>query len=115
MSGRRKRPVQRVGELLPGLASRLGLDEELRTARAMSSWRRLVEERVPAAAGASQLIEVRPPVLIVSATDAATGQELRLRSQELLEAFASAPGGERLLELRVVIRGPHSGASQQPR
>ena len=74
-----------------------------------------MEEQVPAAAGASQLLEVRPPALIVSADDAATAQELRLRSSELLEAFASAPGGQRLRELQVVVRPPATGDSAEPR
>jgi hypothetical protein len=111
----RKRPVHRLGDLLPGLATQLGLDEELRAARATSSWVRIVEEMVPAAAGASQLLEARPPVLIVSADDAPTGQELRLHSAQLLDAFASAPGGQRLRELQVVVRRPSTGKSAEPR
>lgn len=111
----RKRPVHRLGDLLPGIASQLGLDEELRAARAMSSWERIVSELVPAATGASRLLEVRPPALFVSAEDAPTGQELRLHSPELLDAFAVAPGGQRLLELRVVVRGARSGVSEEPR
>jgi hypothetical protein len=95
-----------VGDLLTGLASELGIQEELRAARAISSWRRVVEELVPAAAGATRLIEIRPPALIVSADDAATGQELRLHTTQLLDAFAGAPGGQRLLELKVVVRDP---------
>lgn len=114
MTGR-KRPVHRLGDLLPGLASRLGLDEELEAARAVSSWTRIVEEQVPAAAGASRLLEVRPPALIVSADDAPTAQELRLRSSELLAAFASAPGGQRLRELQVVVRPTPKGDSGKPR
>ena len=104
----RRRPPQRIGELLPGLASRLGLDEELRAASAMSTWRRVVEAHAPAA-GPSDIIELRPPVLVVSAADAAGGQELRLCSATLLEAFAQAPGGSRLLELTVVVRPPRPG------
>ena len=107
--------MRRVGELLPGLAQQLGLEEELRYARAMASWQRLVEERVPAAAGASSLVEIRPPLLVVSAADAATGQELHLRSGELLDAFASAPGGQRLLELRVVVQATLKGQSGRSR
>jgi hypothetical protein len=110
----RRRPPQRIGELLPGLASRLGLDEELKAARAMSAWRLVVEEHAPAA-GVSHLIEIRPPALVVSAADAASGQELRLSSATLLEAFAQAPGGARLLELTVVVRPPRTGPSGQPR
>ncbi len=115
MSTKRKRPVYRIGDLLPGLATQLGLDQELRAARAMSSWQRIVEELVPAAAGASRLLEVRPPVLIVAADDAPTGQELRLCSTELLDAFATAPGGQRLLELHVLVRASGSGTSAKPR
>ena len=111
----RKRPVHRLADLLPGLASQLGLDEELQTARGLASWTRIVEELVPPAAGASRLLEVRPPLLIVSADDAPTGQELRLHSAALLEAFASAPGGQRLRELRVVVRRPSAGDSADPR
>ena len=116
MSGpRKRRPVHRLADLLPGLASQLGLDDELRAARGLSSWGRIVEEQVPVAAGASRLLEVRPPALIVSADDSAVAQELRLHSAELLSAFATAPGGQQLLELRVVVRGPGSGVSQKPR
>ena len=111
----RRRPVHRLGDLLPGIASQVGLDEELRKARAISSWGRIVEEQVPPASGASQLLEIRPPVLYVSADDASTGQELRLRSTELLDAFATAPGGQRLLELHVVVRRPRGGQSREPR
>lgn len=110
----RRRPPQRVGDLLPGIAARLGLDEELQAARAISSWRRVVEEHAPAA-GVSRLVEVRPPVLVVSADDAASAQELRLCSAALLEAFARAPGGARLLDLRVVVRPTSGGPSGQPR
>jgi hypothetical protein len=99
--------MRRLSDVLPGVASELGLDAELRLALAMSSWRRLVAERVPAATGATRLLEVRPPALLVSADDAITAQELRLRADELLAAFAAAPGGLRLRELRIVIRrGP---------
>ena len=111
----RKRPVHRLADLLPGLASQLGLDEELDAARAVTSWTRIVEEQAPAATGASRLLEVRPPALIVSAPDAATAQELRLRSPELLDAFASAPGGQRLRELQVVVRIVSERDSGKPR
>jgi hypothetical protein len=104
MGSSRRRPARRIGELLPAIAQQLGLEEELRSARAMASWQRLVEEQVPGAGSGSRLLEVRPPSLVVSAPDAITGQEIRLRSSELLEAFASAPGGERLRELHVIVR-----------
>jgi hypothetical protein len=111
----RKRPVHHIGDLLPELASRLGLDKELEAARAISSWSRIVEELVPAAAGASRLLEVRPPALMVAADDGPTGQELRLHAAELLDAFAGAPGGRRLRELHVVVRPRENGETGKPR
>jgi hypothetical protein len=106
-----------VGDVLPGVASTLGFDNELRRARQMSAWQRIVEERVPAASGMSSLLSVQPPVLVVSASSPIVAQELHLRQHDLLGAFAQAPDGARLLELRVVVRpgggsggqtGPHS-------
>jgi hypothetical protein len=42
------------------------------------------------------------------------GQELRLRQRELLDAFAEAPDGVRLLELRVVVRPPRPTGAGRP-
>ena len=108
MTGRR-RPMRRLADLLPDLAGSLGLEDELRLSRAMASWLRLLAEHVPAASGSSSLLAVRPPVLIVSADSPIVAQELRLRSDELLTAFAGAPGGSHLLELRVSLRPRASG------
>ena len=100
--------MRRVGDMLPGVAAELGIGDELRLARQMAAWERLVGERVPAAAGSSRLLSVQPPVLVVSATDPRIALELRLRQAELLAAFAQAPEGVHLLELRVVVRPPRS-------
>lgn len=102
----RRRPPRRVGDMLPELAARIGIDEELRLARQMASWERLVEELVPAARGSSRLLAVQRPALVVSASDNLVAQEMRFRQVDLLEAFARVPEGERLIELRVVVRGP---------
>jgi predicted nucleic acid-binding Zn ribbon protein len=112
MSQDRKRPMRRLSDVLPGVAQQFGLEDQLAKARAMASWERLVGELVPPAAGATQLLEIRPPVLLVSAADQFVAQELRLRSDELLAAFATAPGGIRLLELRPVVRRPSDRASR---
>jgi hypothetical protein len=116
----RRRPMRRLGDVLPNVASGLGLDEQLRLARQMSSWERLIEEHVPAAAGASSLLAVQPPALVVSAATPIVAQELRLRADELLRVFASLPGGTRQLELRVSVRPvgasprrPHGGGSRE--
>ena len=103
-SGRPRRQMRRVGDVLPGVAAELGIDRELRLARQMAAWQRIVVERVPAARNSSALLSVQPPTLVVSAASPIIGQELRLRQSELLEAFAQVPDGQRLLELRVVIR-----------
>jgi hypothetical protein len=96
--------MERIGDLIPEAARRLGLDEELRRARAISTWAALVEERVPAAAGACRLIRIDGFALVVEADAPIVAQELRLRTPELLEAMAAAPGGVRATELRLRIR-----------
>lgn len=104
MSDRPRRQMRRVGDVLPGVAAELGIDRELKLARQMTAWQRIVVERVPAARSSSVLLSVQPPTLVVSAASPIIAQELRLRQSELLEAFAQVPDGQRLLELRVVIR-----------
>jgi hypothetical protein len=100
----RRRPMQRIGELIPEAARRLGLDEELRTARALTTFGAIVAERAPAAFGACRLIRLDGFALLVEADAPIVAQELRLRSVELLDAFAAAPGGMRATELRVRVR-----------
>jgi hypothetical protein len=100
--------MRRVGDLLPGIAAEMGIEKEMRLARQMAGWERLISERVPAAVGASRLLSVQPPALVVSAASPNVAQELRLRQAELLAAFAQSPEGVRLLELRVVVRPPRS-------
>ena len=113
-SGRRE--MKRVGEVLPEVAADLGIDAELRRARQMATWQRIVEERVPAASGATTLLSLQPPTLVVSAASPIVAQELRLRQAELLAAFAQAPDGAKLVELRVVVRpSGTSGAGRLPR
>jgi len=96
--------MERIGDLIPEAARRLGLDEELRRARAITTWSALVAERVPAAAGACRLIRVDGFALVVEADAPIVAQELRLRTPELLDAFATAPGGQRATEIRVRVR-----------
>jgi hypothetical protein len=96
--------MERIGTLIPEAARRLGLEEELRLARAITTWSALVAERVPAASGACRLIRVDGFALVVEADAPIVAQELRMRSPELLEAFAAAPGGQRASEVRVRVR-----------
>ena len=65
---------------------------------------------MPGAAGASALLELRDDGTVMVGADAPiVAQELRLRSDELLEAFAQAPGGRRMRQLQVVVRAPDAG------
>ena len=99
--GRRRRP-DRVGDLLPEAARRLGLEDELRLARAVVTWDALVAERVPAASGACRLVRLEPDAVVVAVDEPIVAAELRMRALELLGAFGSAPGGARVRLLRLV-------------
>lgn len=103
MSGRR-RPMERIGDLIPEAARRLGLEDELRLARAIATFAAIVAERVPAASGACRLIRLDSFALVVDADAPIVAQELRLRTSELLDAFSAAPGGLRATEIRVRVR-----------
>ncbi len=113
--GRRGRP-DRVGDLLPEAARRLGLEAELRLARAIATWDALVAERVPPAAGACRLVRLEPDAIVVEADEPIVAAELRMRALELLAAFAAAPGGTRVRHLRLVV-GPDRapGDARRPR
>ena len=97
--------MQRIGELIPETARRLGLEEELRLARAITTFQAIVAERVPAASGACRLVRIDGFSLVVEADAPIIAQELRLRTPELLEAFRAAPGGVGATELRIRVRG----------
>lgn len=112
---RRRRP-DRLGDLLPEAARQLGLEAELRLARAISTWDALVEERVPPAVGSCRLLRLEPDAIVIAVDEPIVGAELRMRALELLEAFAAAPGGARVRFLRVVVdRPPGSGPESGPR
>jgi hypothetical protein len=108
--------MRRIGELLPAAASALGIEAELRRARAAATWERIVGERVPAATGGSQLLEWREGdgQLVVAVAQPIVAQELTLRSGELLEAFARAMGGRNPERLQVVVRSRAPGDSIMP-
>jgi Dna[CI] antecedent DciA-like protein len=100
----RRRPMVRLGELIPDAARALGLEDELRLSRAIATFEALVAERVPAAAGSCRVVRLEGFALVIEADAPIVAQELRLRSPELLTAFASAPGGVGVRELRLHVR-----------
>ena len=104
MTPPRKRPMRRIGELIPDAARALGLEDELRLARAIATFESIVAERVPAAAGACRVVSLAGFAIDVEADAPIVAQELRLRGSELLDAFRTAPGGVGIRELRVHVR-----------
>jgi Dna[CI] antecedent, DciA len=104
----------RIGHLLPDAARGLGLEDELRLARAMATFEQLVAERVPAAAGACRVIRIEGFAVIVEADAPIVAQELRLRGPELLTAFGATPAGTGLRDLRVLVRRAGSSAEGPP-
>jgi predicted nucleic acid-binding Zn ribbon protein len=111
---RRRRP-DRIGDLLPEAARRLGLEKELRLARAIATWDALVAERVPPAAGACRLVRLEPDTLVVAVEEPIVAAELRMRALELIEAFAAAPGGARVRYLRIQGAERDIGNHRAPR
>jgi Dna[CI] antecedent, DciA len=103
MSGRR-RPMTRLGDLIPDAARSLGLEDELRLARAISTFEAIVAERVPAAAGSCRVVRLEGFAIDVEADAPIVAQELRLHARDLLMAFAGAPGGIGIHDLRVHVR-----------
>jgi hypothetical protein len=96
--------MERLGDLMPDVARRLGLEGELRQSRALATFDALVAERAPAAHGACRAIRIDGFALLVEADAPIVAQELRLLAPELLAALATAPGGLGLRELRVHVR-----------
>lgn len=106
MSGdqRRRRPMSRIGDLMPTAAARLGLEDELRRARAASTFDAIVAELAPAAHGACRAVGVDGDVLLAEADAPIVAQELRLHASELARAFSAAPAGTAVTDLRVTVR-----------
>ena len=100
----RRRPMSRIGDLIPSAAARLGLEEELRRARAAATFDAIVAELAPAAHGACRAVSVDGAVLVVEADAPIVAQELRMNATTLAAAFAAAPAGTGISGLRVTVR-----------
>ena len=99
----RRRPMVRIGNLLPDAARGLGLEDELRLSRSMATFEQLVAERVPSVVGSCRVLRIEAWTVVVEADAPIVAQELRLRGPELLAAFAATPAGSGMRELRVVV------------
>ena len=102
--GSRRRPMQRIGELIPTAAARLGLGDELRRARAMTTFDAIVAEHAPAAHGACRAVRLDDDTLVVETDAPIVAQELRMRSMALLDAVRAAPAGADVREIRITVR-----------
>jgi Dna[CI] antecedent, DciA len=101
---RRRRPMSRIGDLMPSAAAHLGLEDELRRARFVSTFDAIVAELAPAAHGACRALRVEGEALVIEADAPIVGQELLLNGAALAEAFRTAPGGASVRQVRVTIR-----------
>ena len=101
---RRRRPMSRIGDLMPGAAAHLGLEDELRRARFLATFDAIIAELVPAAHGACRALRVEGETLLVEADAPIVGQELLLHGDELASAFRRAPGGAPVRQVRVTIK-----------
>ena len=103
-ASRRRRPMSRIGTLIPNAAARLGLADELRRARLLATFDAIVAELAPAAHGACRALRVDGDTLIVEADAPIVGQEVLLHGSELAAAFTRAPAGLPVRQVRVTIR-----------
>ena len=101
---RRRRPMSRIGDLMPEAAAHLGLEDELRRARFLATFDAIIAELVPAAHGACRALRVEGETLLVEADAPIVGQELLLHGDELASAFRRAPGGAPVRQVRVTIK-----------
>jgi Dna[CI] antecedent, DciA len=101
---RRRRPMSRIGDLMPQAAAHLGLEAELRKARLLSTFDAIVAELAPAAHGACRVLRVEDETLVVEADAPIVGQELLLHGEQLAAAFRRAPGGAQVRQVRVTIK-----------
>ena len=101
---RRRRPMSRIGDLMPQAAAHLGLEDELRRARFLSTFDAIVAELAPAAHGACRALRVDGETLFVEADAPIVGQEIVLHGEELASAFRRAPGGALVRQVRVTIK-----------
>jgi hypothetical protein len=96
--------MSRIGDLMPGAAAHLGLEDELRRARFLATFDAIVAELTPAAHGACRALRVEGETLVVEADAPIVGQELLLHAEELSAAFRRAPGGAQVRQVRVTVR-----------
>ena len=103
--------MERIGDLMPEAARRLGLEDELRLARAIATFDALVAERVPAAAGACRVVRLDGYASSSRPTRRSSPRSSGSAADELADGFAAAPGRRP----RAASCGSTSGGARSPR
>ena len=95
--------MERVGDLLPRAAREFGLEVQLEQAEAAAAWARLVAARVPAAVASCRLVSLDRGIATIEVDLPIVGQEIRLRSRELLAALRTSVRTP-IVSLHVTVR-----------
>ena len=99
----KSRGMERLADLLPQTVRQFGLEDQFEQAGAAAAWLRVIEKRVPEAAGSCRLSSLGHGIATIETDSAIVAQEIRLRTPELLAALrASIPTPIR--QIRVTIR-----------
>ena len=94
-----------VGALIPGVLSRLGLDETLERWRAVTEWDEIVG---PSLARHARGARIERDVLVVEVTSSSAMHHVGHYKRELLERLERHLGARIVRDVRFVLeRGPH--------
>lgn len=88
---------KRLGSVLDGLLSRMGLASTLAGWRVVNAWPEIVGERV---AAVTRPVRYEDNTLVVAVPDAGWRQELHLQTDLILEKIHELPGGKVVKKIR---------------
>jgi predicted nucleic acid-binding Zn ribbon protein len=95
--GRPRSAPKRLGNVIDGLLSRMGLASTLAGWRIVNAWPDIVGEKV---AAVTKPIRYEDNTLLVSVPDAGWRQELHLQIDMILEKIHEIPGGKVVKKIR---------------
>jgi predicted nucleic acid-binding Zn ribbon protein len=97
----RRASARRVGTLLSGALARLGLADGIERWRAVLEWDAIAGESL---ARHAKAVRVEGTTLVVEAEHSAVLYELSHRKAELLDRLHAHVGGERIKDVRLVLK-----------
>ena len=97
----RRASAPRVGTLMPGVLARLGLADGVERWRAVLEWDQIAGESL---ARHARAVRVEGSTLVVEAEHSAVLYELSHRKAELLDRLHAHVGGERITDVRMVLK-----------